>query len=630
MPISRIIFLLGFNMLTTFAYSATSNTATEEVTEALQNLALVPAETKQPIVINGHTLETIEPGKTEEDLLAARNELMRSLMILVDLEFGIFDGIPLDLTPLHLANPDETIAEGKSVSTAELLSSFNLTNLMANSCSNANLKTILTDLNIAVNRALSTTQLNSLLNDIKDPAAIVALLEQKHFYPKPDSIQKAILMAFMNISPTNFDRHALLLKASSAKRANCKKNNTIAAQHLWYTGWAEPLLKTTWDTLSTQQQTDIQDLSDAGSVPFQYLRALYLFKDKMFNNETLDINARIRKLADLNTDAGHDFWRATQWHLLNTHQLQENAETEWHEFFLAITLNNLPISQSLAFQPIEKSRDSTTWPMGYKATLYNMTNTPEEAPFLEVLKVLAKEVRTISIADLYLKEFLRDSTTRNPENNAERITEVERICEIVPGAKQIIADAICQFDKPLFTTEILLDLGLQTPAERLQKLCELSEQGIERASIYLATAYSDSLYERTPLVIHLGIPTREALSEENRTFGNLAQIHKKNSIELIHLGLKGNKLAQHILFEKPVNADFSIIEKLFDNSMAQGNLPCNIDKTTMNRMLIHTLHYAFNVANILYASNEVPEFFYEQIHQRFYPHQNESLNSAYV
>jgi hypothetical protein len=656
MHLSRIIFLLGFNMLASSTYSAT-----EEVTEQISNLALAPAPTEQPIIINDHTLETVAPGKSMEDVLAARQEFIRSLMILVDLEFGIFGGVPLNLTPLHLANPDQTIAEGRGISTTELLSSFDLMNLMANDCRNTNLNAILTNLNIAVNRVLSTTQLESLLNDIKDPAAIVILLEKAHFYPKPDSIQKAILMAFMNTDSFTVDREALLLKASSAKRANSKKNNTIAARHLWSIGWAESLLGRPWDILSPQQQTDVQDLDDCGSVTFKCLKAFYFFKDKILNDETLDINTRIRKLAELNTDARHDFWRATQWSLLSTNQIPEaEAEKEWFEFFIAIAMNNLPLSQSLAFTPIEKSRDSTTWPIGYKAALYSVTGLVEEtvlpststnpqiklvktkkfatfslkkdysngAPLLEVLRVLAEEVKTVSVADLYLKDFLRDSTAHNPENNAERIAEVDRICAIVPGAKQIIADAICQFDQPLFTTEILIDLGLATPAERLQKLRELSDQGIERASFYLATAYTDSLFEATPLVTHLGIQSRESLSIEERTFGNLAQIHKENTIELIRLGLSGNKLAQHFLFEKSQGSGFSIIEKLFDDRLALsgaanlGPTPCGIDQHNMNRMLMHTLRYAFNVSNILHAQNDVPEFFFEQIRQRLLPASN--------
>ncbi len=629
MRISRIIFLLGFNMATTFAYSATSSAATEEVSEALQNLALVAAPIEQPIVINGHALETIAPGKSTEEVLAARAEMIRSLMILVDLKFGIFGGIALNLTPLHLANPDQTIAEDRSISTTELLSSFDLTNLMANDCDNANLRVILTDLNIAVNRVLSTTQLESLLNDIKDPAAIVILLEKAHFYPQPDSIQKAILMAFMNTTPIAVDREALLLKGSSAKRANSKKNNTIAARHLWSIGWAESLLGRPWDILSPQQQADVQDLKDCGSTPFQYLRAFYLFKDKTMDGETLDINERIRKLADLGTDAGHDFWRATQWYRLSTNQIPEaDAEKEWFEFFIAIATNNLPLSQSLAFTPIEKSRDSATWPVGYKETLYGMTSASPEEPLGDVLRVLAEEVKTVGIADLYLKDFLRDSTARNPGNNAERIAEIDRICAIVPGAKQIIADAICQFDKPLFTTEILIDLGLATAAERLQKLRELSEDGIERASFYLATAYTDSLFESTPLVTHLGIQSKESLVAEERTLGNLAQIHKENTIELIRLGLSGNKLAQHFLFEKSQGSGFSIIEKLFDDRLALsgaanlGPTPCGIDQHNMNRMLMHTLRYVFNVANILHGQNDVPEFFFEQIRQRLLPDSN--------
>lgn len=494
---------------------------------------------------------------------------------------------------------------------------------MSENCENLNLCAVLASLDIAVNRVFFINQLNTLFNDLKDSAAIVTLLEKGHFYEKPENLQKAILMAFMNTTPTSFDRQTVLLKASSAKRANSKKNNTIAAQHLWQTGWAIPLLSKTWDILTPSEQSDVQDLSDAGSIPFQYLKAFYFFKDKAINSETLDINTRIQKLADLNTDAGHDLWRVIQWHLLYTNQLPANEATEeWTEFFIAIALNKLPISQSLAFRPIHESQDSATWPTDYKTTLYSMTSTPEEAPFIDVLKVLAEEIKTADIADLYLKQFLSESTARNPENNAERMAEIERMSEIVPDAKQIIADAICQFDKPPFATEILLDLGLDTPEKRLQKLRELSDQGLEKASAYLATAYADSLFEETPLVIHLGIPSRNSLAPEECTFGNLAQIHKENTIQLIRLGLKGNRLAQHFLMTKPENQGSSILEKLFDNRSALsgqndlGASPCSIHQYNMNRELTNALIFAFSVVTILRAPNDVPDFFYEQIQQK--------------
>lgn len=79
---AHIIFLLGFNMIATFSYSMTAENAKEKADH-------FTASAEQQIVINGHALETVEPGITAQEIQAARDELMRSLSILIDLQFGI-------------------------------------------------------------------------------------------------------------------------------------------------------------------------------------------------------------------------------------------------------------------------------------------------------------------------------------------------------------------------------------------------------------------------------------------------------------------------------------------------------------------------------------------------------------
>ena len=371
-------------------------------------------------------------------------------------------------------------------------------------------------------------------------------------------------------------------------------------------------IEKTWDELSDNDRLEIQALSN-GSIPFKYLGAYYLFKDAVFEGEKLDVNTRIHKLGALETDAGHDFWRATQWYLLRNNLIDQN---EWQEFFIAIALNNLPYSQSLAFKPIELSRDSSTWPIGYKDTLYNMTGIPTEAPLLDVLRVLVQEVKTTEIADLYLSEFITHNLETSALSSEEIIAEINRVATIVPAAKRTLVTAVVTL--PVrgagdnSNEKLTLGYYTKTPAERLQTLRTLSDEGVTEATNHLAEAYAGALRYNNcwiSLAEYLGLSTLASLPKEERTFGTLNHMHQERTIDLIRLGLKGNRLAQHLLFKKDIGDSFSIVEKLFDNRMAQGNTPCQEDQRNMNHMLTQCLRFGFSITNILNSEHTVPEDF---------------------
>lgn len=143
-----------------------------------------------------------------------------------------------------------------------------------------------------------------------------------------------------------------------------------------------------------------------------------------------------------------------------------------------------------------------------------------------------------------------------------------------------------------------------------------------------AIGYSASTQDIPKLVKHLGIPIRSSLSEEERTFGNIAELHKQNTIALIRLAFNLDDTAQTSLFAKPDNQSFSILEKLFDDRMALsgpndlGPTPWGSDQKTMNRMLTDLLQYGFHVANTLKESHSIPDFFHEQVQAYLFPAAN--------
>lgn len=109
MHFSRIMFLLGFNILTTFVYSATTE-STQEITEEIQNLTLAPTPIEQPMIINGHTLTGVAPSVSKEDIIAKRAEMMTALMNLIDYAFTFYGGISLGLANVPF-NPETTDRE---------------------------------------------------------------------------------------------------------------------------------------------------------------------------------------------------------------------------------------------------------------------------------------------------------------------------------------------------------------------------------------------------------------------------------------------------------------------------------------------------------------------------------------
>jgi hypothetical protein len=542
--------------------------------------AAIPLEAGNPdpdlskLIINGHILEGIIPGTQLETIKAAREEVLRGITLLIDTCFKNLGGITLNLRPDVYNSIEE-----------------NLTHF--------------------------ATAFKKLICTLHDPAAFAIAIEKMEFNKStPNTDAKKKLMEFMSISPTpaEFDFKTKLIKLATLKdNTKAPMNNTIVARHLWNTCISPECdwLSKAWDELSQQDQDEIQALSDSGSVPFQYLGAYLLFKDT-----TLNATEKMRGLGTIPTKASRDFWRVLKFEFLSGYYGERNEQEAidgWISLINSLA-EHFPISQTLVFKPIDTSRDPATWPKGYKTALYSLAALEETAPLLDVLRAFTDRYKTPKIANLYLLNYLKESSAQNPTNNAERIAEIERVCTFVPEMNSIKADAIGLFDTPLFTDHIRLDFQLNEPSQRLQVLTELSDQGITDATNYLATAYAQSLNKEAPLAEHLGIQT---LTGEQRTFGNIALLHQERTVDLIRLGLKGNRCAQKLLFEKK-QRDISIVDELFDNRLALSSnnpLPCKEDQPNMNIMLGYALQFAFNVANILQENqNNVPLYFFEPVH----------------
>ena len=584
---SCIILLLGFNMTTTFAHSAT---------DTLE---------QQKHVINGHRLETVAPGVSKEDIIAKRAEMMNALISLIDCTFTFYGGISLSLADTPF-DPDTT------------------------------------------DREVFRKALKDSMCTLQDPAAIVVGLEEKDFYQsltknteniisyletedeienkssiiegmrirlEKEKLTRDALAKFMCISATeDFDMGLKLFRHATINK------NTIAAQHFLSTHLSSDWIIKPWDELSDQDKEVIKALSDCGNIQFQYLHAY-----KIFNDATLTPTAKMKILDALGTEAGHDFSHVIRFNTLNNPRAELSEEDTIQNWMTYIeTAATLPLSRRVAFTPLENSRDSMTWPKGYETAIYNIArkHTSEisaESSRLDLLKVLTDHFQIVEIANHYFSEFLVLNPETSALSNEEKIVEIKRIAAFIPAAKHVLATAIAtppvDSSDSSFNNQITLGYHKKTHAERLHALYELSNGGGREATKYLAEAYRDAILTEStsPLASHLGIPIRSSLSESERTFGNIAEQHKNNTIALIRLAFNLDDTAQSSLFAKPEDGGFSIMEKLFDYRLAQANLPCGSDQTTMNRMLMDLLQYGFHVANSLKKLHSIPDFFREQV-----------------
>lgn len=588
MRISHIIFLLGFNMTTTFAHSAT---------DTLE---------QQKHVINGHRLETVVPGVSKEDIIAKRTEMMTALMSLIDHAFTFYGGISLNLADTPF-DPDTTDREVFRKALKDSMSTLQdpaaiVVGLEEMDFYQSLTKNIENDI-----KYLETTE-----DEIENKLEIINALKIRL---EKEKLTRDALAKFMCISATeDFDMGLKLFRHATINK------NTIAAQHFLSTHLSPDWISWPWNELSEQDQMEIQALNDCGNVQFQYLRAY-----KIYTDATLTLAEKMERLDALETEAGRDFAHVIKFNALKASIAEENKENATLKWMAYIeTATTLPLSCRIAFTPLENSRDSMTWPKGYETALYNIArkHTSEisaESSRLDLLKVLTDHFQIVEIANHYFSEFLVLNPETSALSNEEKIVEIKRIAAFIPAAKHVLATAIAtppvDSSDSSFNNQITLGYHKKTHAERLHALYELSNGGEREATKYLAEAYRDAILTEStsPLASHLGIPIRSSLSESERTFGNIAEQHKNNTIALIRLAFNLDDTAQSSLFAKPEDGGFSIMEKLFDYRLAQANLPCGSDQTTMNRMLMDLLQYGFHVANSLKELHSIPDFFREQV-----------------
>lgn len=549
--------------------------------------------TEVPLHLNGHFLYGLTEGISIENIKSNRKQILDTQILLIDSIFHRFLKITLNLSDIPYENDEE--------------------------------------------RRASFTYALGQCSENNDPAAMVIALEQNHFYTTLQSVFKPSLMNYVGIlQPEPIDRNETLYKLAT------KHKSTIAALHYWNAHASKVSVE--------QEKRDA--LALAGSVPFEYLEAYMVY-----NDQDLNLNETIEKLNKLNTSAGFDFASIQTYGILcgdygydpdmSHEDLMKELKDEWKDLITQTATR--PLGSKLAAKPANKHLNSEVFPPGYKAGLYLAAGLEETHTLLDVYKALAENLKSLPFAEVYFDEFIKQNPTIIP---AEQIKEINRLSIFVPTIKHILADNIMHLsDNGLFG---YFDL---TPAERLEELQKLSNEGIQEAANYLALAYATSFgsektiaerYEEvkilmesgkikpvtyneyakifysereTDLANHLGIPTRQSLQAQidlenqsrsesehlNLTFGDIKDAHQNVVKKLLIMGLEGNRDAQTLLFGFKING-FTLIDKLFDDQCATVETGTPFLRE-MKLLVKEFVAHSFIITNILCGTNEIQNEF---------------------